>query len=87
MLCRGNLIVLCLGCHAQLPALFIDLFHIGRNSLADGSKIMIIHLLTLRRHCTKQSSSCICKVFSLKPFLFINEEILLLCTYRRSYFL
>ena len=87
MLCRCNLIVLCLGCHSQLPAFFINLFHIGRNSLADCSKIVIIHLLTLWRHCTKQSPSCICKVFSLKPFFFINKEILLLRTYRRSYFL
>ena len=53
MLCRGNFIMLCLSRNAQLPAFFIYFFHIGRYSLADGSQIMVIHLLAFRRHGAK----------------------------------
>ena len=27
------------------------------------------------------SSSCVCQVFTLKPFFFINKEVFLFCTY------
>ena len=87
MLCRCNFVVLCLGCHAQFPAFFVDFFHISGNPLTDGSEIMVIHLLSFRRHCSEQSPSCICKVFSLKPFFLIYKEVFLLCADRRSYFL
>ena len=80
MLCRSNLIMLCLGCHAQLPALLIYFFHICGNSLTDGSEIMIVHLLSLRRHCSEKSTACINQVFSLHIFLFINKEVLLFST-------
>ena len=86
MLCRCNLIVLCLCGNAHLPQLNVDLLHKGSNSLTDGSEIMVIHLLSLRRHSTEKSSSCIDQVFSLEPFLLINQEILLLSSNGRSYF-
>ena len=87
MLCRSNFIMLCLGCYSKFPALFIYFFHICGNSLTDSSKIMIIHLLTFRRHRTKQSSSCICKIFSLQPFFFIYKKIFLFSTNRWCYLL
>ena len=86
MLCRCNLIVLCLCCYAQLPALLVDFLHVCGDSLTDGSEIMVIHLLSLRRHSTEKSSSCIDQIFSLEPFLLINQEILLLSSNGRSYF-
>ena len=87
MLCRCNFIMLCLCCHTKFPAFFIYFLHISRNSLTDSSKIMIIHLLTFRRHRTKQSSSCICKIFSLQPFFFIYKKIFLFSTNRWCYLL
>ncbi len=39
-----------------------------RNSLTDSSEVMVIHLLSFRRHSSKKSSACINQVFSLKPF-------------------
>ena len=41
---------------------------------------MVVQLLSFRRHCTKQSSSCICKIFSLQPFFFIYKKIFLFGT-------
>ena len=87
MLCRSNFIVLRLRSYTEFPALFIYFFHIGRNSLTDRTEIVVIHLLSFRRHCTEKSSSGIDQVFSLKPFFFIYKEIFLFCPYRRSYFL
>ena len=81
MLCRGNLIMLCLCRNSKLPTFFIYLFHVCGNSLTDTSKVMVIHFLSLRRHSSKKSSACIDQVFSLKPFLFIDQEIFLLCSY------
>ena len=81
MLCRSNLIMLCLCRNSKLPAFFIYLFHVCGNSLTDTSKVMVIHFLSLRRHSSKKSSACIDQVFSLKPFLFIDQEIFLLCSY------
>ena len=86
MLSRSNFVVLGFCSDSQLPALFIDFFHICGNSLTDSSQIMIVHLLSLWRHCAKQSSACVSQVFSLKPLFFIYKEIFLLCSYRRSYF-
>ena len=87
MLCRSNLIMLCLGRDTKFPAFFVYFFHICGNSLTDTSEIMVIHLLSLRRHSTEQCSACVDQVFSLKPFFFIYQEIFLLCTYGWSYFL
>ena len=81
MLCRSNLIMLCLCRNSKLPAFFIYLFHVCGNSLTDTSEVMVIHFLSLRRHSTKKGSACIDQVFSLKPFLFIDQEIFLLCSY------
>ena len=86
MLSRSNFVVLGFCSDSQLPALFIDFLHICGNSLTDSSQIMIVHLLSLWRHCAKQSSACVSQVFSLKPLFFIYKEIFLLCSYRRSYF-
>ena len=87
MLCRSNFIVLCLCRYSQFPALFIYFFHVGGNSLTDRAKIVVVHLLSFRRHCAKKSSAGIDQIFSLKPFFFIYKEVFLFCTYRWCYFL
>ena len=65
MLCRSHLIVLCLGRNTQLPQFFIDIFHESGNSLTDRTKVMILQLLALRRHCTKQCTAGKYQVLSL----------------------
>ena len=86
MLCRSNFIVLRLRSYTEFPALFIYFFHIGRNSLTNRTEIVVIHLLSFRRHGAEKSSSCVDQVFSLEPFLLVNQEIFLLSSNGRSYF-
>ncbi len=50
MLGRSHLIVLGLRRHAQLPQLFVDVLHVGRDPLADRPEIMIVQLLAFWRH-------------------------------------
>ncbi len=42
MLCRRNLVMLRLRRHSNLPQFFIHILHESRDSLPDGSKVMII---------------------------------------------
>ena len=84
MLSGSYLVVLCLGRNAQLPEFFIHILHESANPLTDDTEIMVIQLLALRRHCSKQGSSGKDQVFSLEIFLMIHNEILLLHTYGRK---
>ena len=47
MLRRSSLVVLCLGKDAQLPKLFVQFFHKGRNPGLDGAEVMVFQLLPL----------------------------------------
>ena len=85
MLTRSHLIVLGLGRHAQLPQLLIYILHEIRNPLADNTEIMIIQLLSFRRHGAKQSPTGKNQILSLQILLPIHQEILLLHTYRRCH--
>ena len=87
VLCRSNFIMLCLCCNADFPQLDIYISHERCDPLTDRSKVMIIQFLSLRRHCTEKGTSCIDQVFSLFKLLCIYEEVLLLSSNRRSYFL
>ncbi len=46
---RCDLVVSRFGEDAQLPKLFVQLSHIGRNARLDGAEVVVVHLLTLRR--------------------------------------
>ena len=83
MLRRRNLIMLCLCRHADLPQLLIDILHESRDSLAYRSKIMVIQLLPLRRHCAEQGTSCIDQILPLQKLLRIHQKIFLLRSYGR----
>ena len=87
MLCRSHLIVLCLCRNSDFPQLLVDILHKRRNSLTDCSEIVIVKLLTFRRHSSEQCTSCIDQVFSLLKLLSIYKEVFLLRSYGRSYFL
>ena len=65
VLCRSNLVVLCLRSDAKLPALLIDFLHICTDTLTDRTKIMVIHLLSLWWHRTKQCTSSVDQVLTL----------------------
>ena len=54
---RGVISVLCLCRHAKFPEFFIDIFHVCCDSLTDCSEIVIVHFLTLWRHCPEKSTS------------------------------
>ena len=86
MLRRRNLIVLRLCGHSHFPQFDINVLHKRGNSLTDGSEIMIIHLLSLRRHRAKQGTPCVDQVLSLLEFFSIHQEIFLLRSYGRSNF-
>ena len=82
MLCRRHLIVLGLCCDAQFPALLIELFHELSDPLTDDSEIVVIHLLSFRRHCPEQCPSCKDQVFSLQIFFFVYKEVFLFRSHR-----
>ena len=87
VLCRSNLIVLGFRRNSDFPQLLVDILHKRRNSLTDCSEIVIIKLLSFRRHSSEQCTSCVDQVFSLLELLSIYKEIFLLRSYGRSYFL
>ena len=85
MLSRCHLIMLCLCRNSKHPKLVINIIHIGSYSLSDRTEIMILKLLSLWWHCSKKSPSCIYQILSLQILFPVNNEILLLRTYRRYY--
>ena len=82
MLCRSSLIMLGFRSNTKLPQFFIHMLHISRNSLTDGSKIVVIQLLSFWRHGAKQCSSGKYQVFSLAELFFTDQEIFLFCANR-----
>ena len=87
MLCRSHFVVLGLRRHAHFPQLFINIFHERSDPLTDGSKIMIVKFLALRRHCAEEGASGIDQIFPLFKLLSIYKKVLLLRSYgRRSLF-
>ena len=85
MLRRSHLIVLGLGCHAQLPQLLVDLLHESCDTLTDVSEVMVIQLLSLGRHGSEQGPASVNQVFSLQIFCLVYQEVLLLRSYGRSH--
>ena len=69
----------------KFPEFFVDIFHVRSDTLTDGSEVMVIQFLSLRRHCSEQGTSGIDQVFSLQIFLLVNQEILLLRSNGRCY--
>ena len=53
MLCRSDLVVLCLRSNAELPEVLVDIFHIRSNSFTDSSEVVVIHFLTFCRWCSE----------------------------------
>ncbi len=81
MLCRCNLIVLGFCAYAKLPQLNVYILHEASDSLADLSKIVILKLLTLRRHRAKKCTSSKNQILSLQVLFLVYDEVLLLRPY------
>ena len=81
MLCRRNLVMLCLCRNSEHPKFMIYIIHIGSYSLSDRTEVVVLKLLSLWRHCSKQCSSCIYQILSLQILFSVYNEILLLRTY------
>ena len=78
MLARSNLIVLGLCRDAQLPELVIKLFHEVVDGWTNGTKVVLVKLLTFAWFATKEGTTTQNKVRTLlKVFLFDKEVFLL----------
>ena len=86
MLCRSHLVVLGLCRDAKLPEFLVDISHERSNSLAEGSEVVIIQLLPLRRHRSEQGSACVDEILSLLECILVNQEILLFRSDRWRHF-
>ena len=82
VLTRGNLVVLGLGRHAQLPELFVELLHEVVHRRADGTEVVLLHLLALARRRAEERAPCEYQVLTLLVVLLLDEEVLLLGTDR-----
>ena len=67
-----------LGIDAQLPQLAVQILHKVGYSLLDVAEVMILQLLTLRRHCTEQSSAGEDQILTLIVGLLVYQEVFLL---------
>ena len=65
VLCGRDLVVLGLGQHAQLPQLFVQFLHIGRNAGLDRAEVMIVQLLTLGGFCAEERAAGVDQIAAL----------------------
>ena len=78
MLTGGNLVMLGLGEHAELPQLLVQFLHVSGNTRAERTEIMVVQLLTLGRLRAEQRTPAQAEIHALEEQLAVNEEILLL---------
>ena len=85
VLARCNLVMLGLGEDTQLPQFLVKILHKGSYTRTECTKVVIVHLLTLRGHCTKQSAAGEDQVLALRVILAVDQEVLLLRAYGGGY--
>ena len=71
MLRGRHLVVLGFGEDPELPELVVQVGHIGRDARLDDAEVVVVHFLSLRRHCTYKRSSAIDEVRALIVHFFI----------------
>ena len=74
----GNLVVLGLRRHAQLPQLAVQLLHELVDGGADGAEVMFLELLALQRGVAEQRAARHDEVGALRVVLLADQEVLLL---------
>ena len=84
VLCRCNFVVLGGSEYADLPQRLVQVSHISCNTGLQICEVLVIQLLTLRRHCTEQGTAGHDQVFTLVVHLLVDEEVFLLRTNGRS---
>ena len=77
MLAWRCFIVGCLGINPEFPQLHIKILHIFGNTCTKSSEIMILELLTFRRPCSNECTSCVNQITAFLIVFFINEKIFL----------
>ena len=65
VLTGGDLVVLGLGEHAELPQLLVQLLHKGRHTRADDAEVVVVQLLTFRGLCAEQGAAAQAQVHAL----------------------
>ena len=81
----GDLVMLGLGEHAELPQLLVQIGHKLRDARLDRAEIMVVHLLPLRRHRAEERASAEHQVLALIEHGAIHKEILLFGADERTY--
>ena len=80
VLCGRHFVVLRLGKDAQLPEFLVQICHISGDSRFDDAEIVIIHLLSFRRHRAEQGPAAELQIFSLFIHFTVDQKIFLLRT-------
>ena len=65
VLAGGDLVVLGLGEHAELPQLFIELFHVGGHAGTERAEVVVVQLLTFRGLGTEQGAAAQAQIHAL----------------------
>ena len=78
VLAGGNLVVLGLGRHGELPELVIELLHELVDRRADGAEVVLLKLLALDRLAPKERAAAHDEVGARCVVLLLDEEVLLL---------
>ncbi len=66
VLTGGDLVVLGLGEHAELPQLLVQLLHKGRHTRADDAEVVVVQLLTLGRLAAEEGAAAQPQVLTLE---------------------
>ena len=77
---RGDLVVLGLDRHAELPELVIDFLHEVVHRGSDGAEVVLLELLALDRLAAKERAPAVDQVGASLVVLLLDEEVLLLGT-------
>ena len=78
VLAGGDLVVLGLCGHSELPQLGVKLLHEAADGGADGAEVVLLELLTLVGGGAEESAAAQDEVGALGEVLFLDEEVLLL---------
>ena len=78
VLAGGDLVVLGLCRHGELPQLGVKLLHEAADGGADGAEVVLLELLALVRGGAEEGAAAQDEVGALGEVLFLDEEVLLL---------
>ena len=84
VLSRCNFVVFRFCKNTELPQLLVKFSHKGCYSRLYNTEIVVVHFLTLRCFCSEKRSAAEKQILAFFKHLFINEEILLLGSYRST---